>query len=52
MSHSVNPPEPWFDARPCPCDGCDTTRYTTIGMDLHLLHDHDAYPVRDSEGRR
>lgn len=26
--------------RECKRDGCDETRYSQIGMDLHLLNDH------------
>lgn len=26
--------------RPCPRDGCEETRFSQIGMDVHLLNDH------------
>lgn len=37
----VAPPEEWFDAYECPRENCDEERYTNLGMDYHLVYDHD-----------
>jgi hypothetical protein len=34
------PPTSWIDPRECPCKGCDETRFTSLGMDYHLIRDH------------
>jgi hypothetical protein len=39
------PPAPWFDAYECPREGCEEERYTNLGMDFHLVHDHDGRGV-------
>ena len=28
------------ETRDCPRDGCDETRHTQIGIDVHLVNDH------------
>jgi len=37
----VAPPTEWFEADTCSVDGCEEERFTPIGMDLHLVRDHD-----------
>ena len=41
------PPTRWRDPAACPREGCDTTRYTPLGMAFHLLDEHSVrlYPV-------
>jgi hypothetical protein len=39
------PPAPWWDAYECPREDCEETRYTNLGMDFHLVHDHDGRGV-------
>ena len=37
----VSPPTEWFEATECPREDCEEKRFTPIGMDLHLVTDHD-----------
>jgi len=37
----VSPPTKWFKADECPREECEEERFTPIGMDLHLVRDHD-----------
>jgi len=49
MSRDVSPPDAWRELKPCPVRGCNATRWTQIGLELHLLSDHgrDASQPRD-----
>ena len=46
MNDQITPPTEWFEATECPRPGCSETRFTSIGMDLHLLRDHGSGGVR------
>jgi len=46
MTDRVSPPSDWFEATECPRDGCEQERFTSLGMDFHLIRDHDSRPPR------
>jgi hypothetical protein len=41
MTDRETPPAEWWDAYECPREDCEARRYTNLGMDYHLLREHD-----------
>jgi hypothetical protein len=40
------PPTTWVGPHDCPREECDETRFTRLGIELHLIHDHGEGGVR------